>query len=342
MRFVKAVFREFFHEVEAFVGLFLGHAAFGSALEEDVALLGHFFGLLLGSGLVVAESDCDTVSLAVDIDCHDLRFLRHLELDRLGSGFIRVRFLCPAFSDVSLEFHFRFTGTISLILCWVHSVLEELLVVFTNFPVFLVHELAIFVERVRIVLLRITLEELASLFLSLLDNLRRERSRQASGFAEDHIPNIVGDHAPTLFALFHLHHVHQGEILDILAEGGYQWRITNTWPNVSDLVEQFDQQLILSHQRLVVLDVALVDAFQVLFQVGHQASHHTTRQSRSDQQGIHQPVFRADVKSKEVVDELLNQASYFHVSRHVDFRYLESGVFQHGLYGEQVSVASSP
>ena len=223
-----------------------------------------------------------------------------------------------------------------------HSVLEEFLVVFANFPVFLVHELAIFVKRVRIVLLRVALEELASLFLCLLNDLRRERSRQASGFAKDHIPDIVGDHAPTLFALFHLHHVHQGEILDILAEGGYQWRITDTWPNVSDLVEQFDQQLILSHQRLVVLDVALVDAFQVLFQVGHQASHHTTRQSRSDQQGIHQPVFRADVKSKEVVDELLNQASYFHVSRHVDFRYLESGVFQHGLYGEQVSMACSP
>ena len=91
-----------------------------------------------------------------------------------------------------------------------HGVFEEFFLVLANFPLFLVHQLAVLIQRVRVIVLRITFEELTSLGLRLLDNLGSQRTWESSGFSKDHIPDIIGDHAPAGFPLLHLHDVHQG------------------------------------------------------------------------------------------------------------------------------------
>ena len=99
-----------------------------------------------------------------------------------------------------------------------HGVFEELFLVLADFPLLLVHQLAILIQRVRIIVLRIALEELAAFGLRLLDDLGSQRARKTSGLSEDHIPDIVGDHAPAGLPFLHLHHIHERQVLHILAE----------------------------------------------------------------------------------------------------------------------------
>ena len=159
---------------------------------------------------------------------------------------------------------------------------------------------------------------------------------------KNHIPNIVGDHAPTLLAFLHLHHVHQRQILHILAERRHQWRIPDAGPYVSHLVEQLNQQLILRHERQVVLHLILIDGLQVFLQVGHQTPHHTSRKPRTNQQRVHQAVTRTDIQAQEIVHELLDHRAYLHVSLHINLRNLEARILQHRLHGQQVGMPGSP
>ena len=69
---------------------------------------------------------------------------------------------------------------------------------------------------------------------------------------------------------------------------------------------------------------------------------HTAGKSGSNQQRVHQTVFRADIQAEEVVHKFLNHAAHFHVGFHIDFGHLISGVFQHRLHTKQVSMACSP
>ena len=75
---------------------------------------------------------------------------------------------------------------------------------------------------------------------------------------------------------------------------------------------------------------------------GHQRTHHAARQTRTDEQGVHQTVARRDVQAQEVIHELLDEGTHFHVGLHVDFGHLIAGVLQHGLHAEQIGMTRTP
>ena len=83
---------------------------------------------------------------------------------------------------VGFEFHFGLSRTVGFVLCRVHGVFEQFFVVFACFPLFFVHQLAILVECVRIVVLRVPFEEFASFGFRFLDNFGSQRTWQTSGF----------------------------------------------------------------------------------------------------------------------------------------------------------------
>ncbi len=244
--------------------------------------------------------------------------------------------------NVCKELDLRLSRTVCLILRRVHGVFKQLLVVFSYLPMLFVHHLTVLVERVGIVVLRVAGEELASFGFRFLDNLGSKLSGQSASLSEDHVPYIVGNHAPTLLALLHLHHVHQREVLHILAERCYKWRITDARPYIRHLVEQLYQQLVLRHQRLVVLYIALVYCLEVLVEVCHKATHHTARKSRTYQERIHQSVSRTDIQTQKVVHELLYHAAHFHVGFHVYLRHAVTGILQHCLHCQEVGMPCSP
>ena len=83
MRLVEAVAGELFHQVEDLVGLFGRQAVLGGAGAEDLAVLGHFLGLLL------AHRAAQHVGAAQRVAADDLRHLHHLLLvdhDAVGLG----------------------------------------------------------------------------------------------------------------------------------------------------------------------------------------------------------------------------------------------------------------
>ena len=84
-----------------------------------------------------------------------------------------------------------------------------------------------------------------------------------------------------------------------------------------------------------------IDRFQIGFEIGHKASHHTTRKPRSNKQRVHQTILRT-VKSKKIIHKFLNHTTYFHVRLHIYFRHLETGIFQHSLYTEQIGMPGTP
>ena len=150
-----------------------------------------------------------------------------------------------------------------------HGVLEEFLVIFAHFPLIFFHQLAVLVERIRIVVLRISFEEFATFALGLFDDFGSKFARQTSGFPQNHIPNIIGNHSPTVFAFLHSHHIHHGKVLHILAERSHQRRITDTRPYIGNFVEQLNQKLVLRHKRQIMLCLIFVDRFQIRFEVCH-------------------------------------------------------------------------
>ena len=223
-----------------------------------------------------------------------------------------------------------------------HGILKEFLIILSEFPLVFFHQLAVLIKRIGIIVLRVAVEEFTSLTFRLFHDFGRKLTRQFTGFAQQHIPNIVGYHAPTFLAFLHSHHVHHGQVLYILAERGYQRRVTYTRPYVSHFVEEFNQQFVLLHKRQVTFSLILVDRFQIGLQVRHQAAHHAARKSRTNQQRVHQTVLRADVQAEEIIHKLLYQGANLHVGFHIDLRYLETGVFQHGLHAKQVGMSGTP
>ena len=164
-----------------------------------------------------------------------------------------------------------------------HGIFEELFVILAYVPFILLHQLTVFVETVRIVILRIPFKEFTAFTLRLFNNFRSEFTRQTSGFTQNHIPNIVGNHSPALFAFLHRHHVHHGQILHILTEWCNQRRITDTRPYVSHFIKQLNKKLILCHKRQITFCLVFIDRFKIGFKVSHQTPHHTARQSGSNQ-----------------------------------------------------------
>ena len=223
-----------------------------------------------------------------------------------------------------------------------HGIFEEFFIIFSQIPFILFHHLAILVERIRIIILWISGEELTAFTFRFLHEFRSQRTRQFTCLAQQHIPDIISDHTPTFLAFFHGNHIHHRQILNVLAERSYQRRITYTRPYISYFVKQLDKQLILRHKRQVTFCLIFIDGFQIGLQVGHKATHHTTRKSRTDQQGVHQAVFRTDVQTKKIVHKFLNQCTHLHICFHIHLRNLETCIFQHCLHAQQVSVSRTP
>ena len=223
-----------------------------------------------------------------------------------------------------------------------HGEFEEFFVVLTEIPTVLLHFLAELVELVGEVRLWVLCLKLTTLFLGHLHELRRNGARQLTSLAENHVPDGVGNHAPTLLALFHLHHVHQGEVLHILGEWSYQAGITHLWPYVSHFVEELDEQVVGSQLRLTVLHLPLVQRLEVVLQVGHQRTHHAAWKTWLHEQRVVDVVEVGDIVAEEVIAHLLNLSAHLHVGSHVDFLHLEASVLQHLLHGDDVSVTSTP
>ena len=88
VRFVETVAGELFHQVEDLVGLFRRQAIFRRTGAEDLAVLGHLFGLLFTHGAA------QHVGAAQRVAADDLRHLHHLLLihhDAVGFGQNRFR-----------------------------------------------------------------------------------------------------------------------------------------------------------------------------------------------------------------------------------------------------------
>ena len=224
----------------------------------------------------------------------------------------------------------------------VHGVFEELFVVLAQFPLVLLHQLAVLVQSIGIVVLRIAGEELVSFAFGLLYDFGSQLTRQLTCLAQQHIPNVIGNHTPAFLAFLHSNDVHHGKVLDVLAERSHQRGITHARPNICHFVEQLDEQFILLHEGQVAFCLVFVDGLQIGFQVCHQTAHHATRQSGTNQQGVHQAVARADVQAKEVVHKLLDECAYLHICLHIDFGHLEACILQHGLHTEQVGMSRTP
>ena len=127
----------------------------------------------------------------------------------------------------------------------------------------------------------------------LLENLRFHNeeekndpdfARKLSGFAKYHVPGIVVYHPVSLLAACHLKDIHQGHILDILAERSYKRRISKHRPYGFNLLEQFHNKLILCKLRETLLFKRSVYSLVHTLQVSHHTAHHTSGKSAADKQ----------------------------------------------------------
>ena len=139
------------------------------------------------------------------------------------------------------------------ILLWVHSQLEELLIVRTSFPSVFFHLLAEVIQIIGIECLHITCKELQPLLLSQFLDFRCHLAWQLTALAENHAPNaLVSKQTVARLALGLCHNIHQSDILDILTERGHQWRITYLRPYIFHFVKQLHYHFVNSHFRFAL------------------------------------------------------------------------------------------
>ena len=198
-------------------------------------------------------------------------FLRHL----LATTQLSVLCLLQVCQELLLGLS-ALKGTILL---WVHTQLEEFLVVLTVVPAVLVHLLAEVVESVLQQRMGIDIGKLAILLLGQFHQLGIDGSRNLSALAKDHAPHGIVHHHETTLALFDGKQVHQGDVLHILRERCHQWGITHAWPYIFYLVEEFHEHIVYRQHGITLLLTQLVDHRHDTTQVGHHRTHHSTRQS---------------------------------------------------------------
>ena len=223
-----------------------------------------------------------------------------------------------------------------------HGVLEKFLIVRTQFPTLFFHLLAIVVEVVWVVLLRVCIEELASFCLCHLHKFWSNRSRQTTCLTKNHIPNGVGNHRPTLLAFLHLNHIHQCEVLHVLAEWSDEAWITHLWPNVCHFVEKLYKDFVGCEFLLSVLYLPLVEGNKVFLKVCHQRTHHTAWKTWLHKQRVVDTVEFWTIVTKEVIHHFFNLSSNFHVGFHIDFLHLKTCIFKHFLNCYDVSMSRTP
>ena len=246
--------------------------------------------------------------------------------------------LCEVFLKVSL----CLSALVSLILLRVHSIFEEFLVVFSKIPSLFFHLLAIYIEVVGIVFLRVIGLELTSFRLCHIHEHLVHRSCEFARLAENHVPYIVGYERPALLSFLHLHDIHQCEVLDILGERCHEARVTHLGPDVRHFVEELDEELVGGQFGLIVFHLPFVQRPEVVLKVSHERSHHASGQSRLDEERVVEVVLRGDIVAEEVVHHLLNLCTHLHVSLHIDVLDLESCILEHLLHCDDVSVSGAP
>ena len=222
----------------------------------------------------ITKGYCHTIWLTVDINSQYLSLI-------VGHVYFFLRF--TAFLHIFQEISFSLSTLVGLILSRMHSIFEEFFIVLTGFPFLFPHHLTIFIQLVRIIILRITCKEFTSFTFSLFHNFRSQLAGQLSCLTQNHIPDIIGNHTPAFLTFFHLDNIHHSQILYILAKRSNQTRITYTRPYICHFIKQLNKQFILSHKRQITFCLIFIDRLQIGFQIGHQATHHTTWKSRTDQ-----------------------------------------------------------
>ena len=237
---------------------------------------------------------------------------------------------------------FGYAGLVVAVLAVVHGQFEEFFVVGAAVPAVVGHFLAVLVEGIGVVLLRVGVGKLVAFLVGQFDDFGGQGTGQSSALAEYHVPGVVVNHGPALFTFDELHEVHEGHVLDVLAEGGDEWGIAELGPDVFYFVEEHDEQVVQAEFGFALSLEQHVDAGVHAFEVGHHGAHHAAGQSAFEQQGGHVFVGGVHEVSQEVVDEALRHAACLHVGFHVDVGHLEAGIAQHGLYGDDVGVNLTP
>ena len=133
-----------------------------------------------------------------------------------------------------------------------HSQFKKFFVILSILPAILIHFLAIIIQSIRIIQLRISIDKLISFRLRQFYNLRSKRTRQTSTLTQNHIPGMVVYHCPALFPFYQLHKIHQCNILHILTERSHQRRITQLRPHIFHFVEKHYQQIVKTKFRFVL------------------------------------------------------------------------------------------
>ena len=200
---------------------------------------------------------------------HDLLHVKCRNFNNRTGDDDRSACLCAVGFQFFLEPLLCNAALVIAILSLVHSKLEEFLVVLASVPAFLFHHLDEARQIVRECVLRNAGVELETLLLYDLLDFRSKFSRKLTHLAEDHVHGVLVDGLPSRLALEHMHEVHQGGVLHVLAERGYQWWITESWPYIFYLLEQHHNQLVDIQFLLSLVSQRCVDCALESLQVGH-------------------------------------------------------------------------
>ena len=244
--------------------------------------------------------------------------------------------------EVSKELLLGLTTLEGTILLRVHAQFEEFLIVLSVVPAVLVHLLAEVGQSVLQQGVSIDISKLTVLLLGQFHQFGIDGARNLSALAEDHTPHGIVHHHETALALLDGQQVHQGDVLHILRERCYQWRITYAWPYILHLVEEFHEHVVYRQHSLALLLTQFVDHRHDTAQVGHHRSHHAARQSATQEQRTHVLVGRIDEVAQPVVNELLCQRAGLHIGIHIQVCHLEALVLQHRLHTDDVGMHLTP
>ena len=295
-----------------------GDTGIAADLVEDLSVLGGCDGIGLGvlEGGEFLEGELGTGS--------------GLEFGQLG------------FLEVCEEVLLGLTALVVAVLLGVHGEFIEFLVVLSALPAVLLHLLDEVGQGVLEQGVRVGIGELAALLGSQLLELGIDGAGDLAALAEDHAPHAVVHHDEAALALGDGQQVHEGDILDVLREGGDQWGITHARPDVGHFVEELDEDLVGGEFGFALRLQGVVDDAMDAGEVGHHGAHHAARQSASEEEGGHVFVARVDEVAEPVVDELLGEGACAHVGVHIYFFHLEALVLQHRLHGDDVGMHLAP
>ena len=261
---------------------------------------------------------------------------------RAGGDLSAVQGFLLGGGELAVEVLLRTAFLVLHVLLLVHGQFEKLFLVLADVPALLLHHLAVFRQLVGVVVLRHAVEEGEPFRLGHLNDFGGERSGQLSAFAEDHVPLFLFHIGEARLALHLGAHVHQRDVLDVLAERGHQSWGAHHRPDILHLLEELHEQLVLGEGLFAGFFERFVDVLVDALHVGHHGPHHASGQTAAEQQRCGDLVLGFDEEAEEVVHELLGEAAGLHVGVHVDVGDLEAVVAEHGLHGDDVGVDHAP